>query len=310
LLGGDKDKGYAMRIYQNHWLAAKALVAALSLISSASVVLAANPICCGNPVTGSRQPTGGPTAPLLEPQLVPPAIGTVPLRQCHGVFFSERANAWFSVDCLVPASQAKPGVYLTAEIPGVGTARVWIVEAYASPKLTAPTIPSAPDKESSPSDSKPGLTSFKLPGVRAPALVENATQPPKQSPSGTQRLMPVAANEARRGELPNAVSESSAELDIQRQIFEGRAKLLAGEHRAARAVLERALARDRESATAWSLRAIACLNLGDAAAAERSVGEVRRIIATQQVQRVEMYQALSRIQGTTRSLFERLLSRG
>jgi uncharacterized protein (TIGR03000 family) len=39
------------------------------------------------------------------------------LRQCRGTYFNEQYSAWFVVDCLVPADQARPGSLVTGRIP-------------------------------------------------------------------------------------------------------------------------------------------------------------------------------------------------
>jgi uncharacterized protein (TIGR03000 family) len=59
-------------------------------------------------------------------------------RQCRGAFFSKEASAWFEVDCLVRMEQAQPGLFVPAQIPGVGAKKLWLVEVYSQPKTAAP----------------------------------------------------------------------------------------------------------------------------------------------------------------------------
>jgi uncharacterized protein (TIGR03000 family) len=60
------------------------------------------------------------------------------LRQCRGTYFNEQYSAWFVVDCLVPADQARPGSLVTGRIPGVGEVQLRVLEVFQQPRLRPP----------------------------------------------------------------------------------------------------------------------------------------------------------------------------
>lgn len=62
-------------------------------------------------------------------------------RQCNGAFFSKEMSAWFCVDCLVRQEQANVGSFVLAQIPGVGSKKLWVLEVYERPKLDPPNMP-------------------------------------------------------------------------------------------------------------------------------------------------------------------------